>query len=354
MRKFTINMLSKADSVKAHGVLSAHDEQVNLVRDGLPECFTVVENRKIRADIMHYHTVNFRYTLTMPLTFGKCLRVGYVHFLPETVDGSIKLNWLYKKAFYWYLIKYYKMMHELVVVNPYFIEPLVAHGIKKERVTYIPNFVDEQQFFPLDDAHKKQLRIKYHIPTDKFVVLCVGQLQIRKGVMDFVEIAKQMPDVQFLWAGGFSFGSISAGYEDIKKIKDNPPANMSFLGIIDRELMNEIYNIADLLFLPSYEELFPMTVLEAMNTKTPILLRDLPIYDNILFDYYLKAKTTPEFIQIIQQLRDDQDYRKQAKEHAWAGHLFYNKKHVLKLWEEFYTSKLAKKRKVSPEQIRNA
>lgn len=27
--------------------------------------------------------------------------------------------------------------------------------------------------------------------------------------------------------------------------------------------MNEIYNLADMLFLPSYDELFPMIILEA-------------------------------------------------------------------------------------------
>jgi 1,2-diacylglycerol-3-alpha-glucose alpha-1,2-galactosyltransferase len=351
MKKYKINMLSKADSVQAHGVLSAHDEQVKLVKNGLQNRFEVVENKKIRADIMHYHTVNFRYTLTMPFTFGKCLRIGYVHFLPETVDGSIKLNWLYKTAFYWYLIKYYKMMHELVVVNPYFIDPLVKHGIKKERITYIPNFVDEQQFFPLEPKERMLLRQKYQIPDDQFVVICVGQLQSRKGVLDFIEIAKMLPDITFLWAGGFSFGSISAGYHEIKKEKEHPPANLKFLGIIDRPCMNEVYNIADMLFLPSYEELFPMTVLEAMNVKLPILLRDLPIYENILFDYYLRGENNQAFIDIIKRCQLDKSYYQAAQAHAWDGHLFYNKQHVLQMWETFYTSKLAKKRKVTVDEL---
>ena len=35
--------------------------------------------------------------------------------------------------------------------------------------------------------------------------------------MDFFALAKRMPDVEFIWAGGFSFGKISDGYEEIKK-----------------------------------------------------------------------------------------------------------------------------------------
>ena len=47
-----------------------------------------------------------------------------------------------------------------------------------------------------------------------------GQVQTRKGVMDFVEVAKKMPDVKFVWAGGFSFGAITDGHEELKKIMD--------------------------------------------------------------------------------------------------------------------------------------
>ena len=56
-------------------------------------------------------------------------------------------------------------------------------------------------------------------------VLGAGQVQTRKGVLDFVNVAKQMPDVQFVWAGGFSFGRITDGYEELKKLQENPPEN---------------------------------------------------------------------------------------------------------------------------------
>ena len=45
--------------------------------------------------------------------------------------------------------------------------------------------------------------------------------------------------------------------------------------------MNYLYNACDMMMLPSYEELFPMTVLEAMQCEIPILVRDLELYDEI-------------------------------------------------------------------------
>lgn len=333
---YKINMLSQAAKVKGQGVLSAYEEQVNLVREGLKEQFIVTENKWPRADITHYHTVNLRYFLSIPFAKMNGVTVGYVHFLPETVDSSLQLPGICKKVFYKYLIQFYKSMDYLVTVNPYFIERLGAYGVDEDKVTYIPNYVCDTQFFPIPDSKKQDLRAKYGLDQDKFTVLCAGQLQTRKGIFDFIEIAKQMPHMQFVWAGGFSFGKMTDGYKEIKEVVDNPPDNLKFLGIIDRELMNEIYNLGDVMFLPSFEELFPMTILEAMNCKTPILLRDIDIYKNILFDFYLKGNNIEEFKDILIRLESDQVYYEEASKKAWEGHLFYHRDHVLTMWETFY------------------
>ena len=341
---YTINMLSQAAKVKGQGVLSAYDEQVNLVREGLKGKFTVVENKWPNTDITHYHTINFRYFLSIPFAKISGVTVGYVHFLPETVDNSLQLPKLFKKVFYKYLIQFYKSMDYLVTVNPYFIKRLGAYGVDTEKVTYIPNYVCDTQFFPLPPKQKKDLRKKYGLDQDKFTVLCAGQLQTRKGIFDFIEVARQMPHMQFVWAGGFSFGKMTDGYKEIKEVVENPPENLKFLGIIDRELMNEIYNLGDVMFLPSFEELFPMTILEAMNCKTPILLRDIEIYKNILFDFYLKGNNVEEFKALLERLSLDEAFYEDASFKSWEGHLFYHRDHVLKMWDAFY-SEIAKESK---------
>ena len=143
--------------------------------------------------------------------------------------------------------------------------------------------------------------------------------------------------MQFVWAGGFSFGKMTDGYKEIKEVVDNPPPNLKFLGIMDRELMNEIYNLGDVMFLPSFEELFPMTILEAMNCRTPILLRDIDIYKNILFDFYVKGNNVEEFKILLERLASDETFYKMAVDKAWEGHLFYHRDHVSQMWDAFYT-----------------
>lgn len=332
----TINMLSEADMAKGQGVLSAYEELVSLVRKNLSDSFDLKINEVKFADIMHYHTISFKYYLTLPFTKIKSTTVGYVHFLPETLKNSIKLPKFATKVFYKYVIDFYKSMDFLVTVNPYFIDKLVEYGIDKDKITYIPNYVSSDRFFKIDNLKKEGIKKEFGIDKNKFVVLCVGQLQKRKGVKDFIEVAKKMPDVQFVWAGGFSFKQISDGYNELKKIVETPPKNVKFLGIIPREKMNDLYNISDVMFLPSYEELFPMTVLESANCNIPILLRDIELYKGILDGYYLKGNNNDDFEKEINMLKNDTEYYNKASVLSKKCSEYYSEENVAKMWKNYY------------------
>jgi len=273
----TINMLSSADKIKGQGVGSAYLEQVNLVQNGLDKEYKVVINKRERTEIMHYHTIDLKHYLSIPFAKRKGVTVGYVHFLPETVEGSIKLPNVIKKVFYRYIISFYRSMDYLVTVNPNFIPKLEAYNIDKKKITYIPNYVSNEKFYNLSNEDKYKAKEKFKIAKDAFVVLGVGQIQTRKGVIDFINIAKKLPEVQFIWAGGFSFGNITDGYKELKSEMDNAPKNILFTGIVERDLMNDIYNVSDVLFMPSYNELFPMSILESNEHLHPSASKRLRI-----------------------------------------------------------------------------
>ena len=131
-----INMLSKADMVKGQGVLSAHDEQVELAREVMENRAEILENAKGSSDITHYHSINPEYYLSTFRRRKQEALVGYVHFLPETVENSISLPRFAKNIFYKYMISFYKRMDYLVTVNPVFIDKLEAYGIPREKITY--------------------------------------------------------------------------------------------------------------------------------------------------------------------------------------------------------------------------
>lgn len=330
-----INMFSQANSVQGQGVGSVYSELMRLLQTRLLDEFYVTENRYGRADLTHYHTINPTYFLNS-FSPARGRKIGYVHFLPDTLTGSIKLPGFAKKVVGKYVIDFYKRMDQIVVVNPTFIDKLVAYGLKRDRVRYIPNFVSKTEFYEKTLVAKNAFRHQLGIPLDQFVVFGDGQVQARKGVGDFAKLAEANPGVQFIWAGGFSFGKITDGYEDYRQLVANPPANLRFTGIIDRSNLVDYLNLADLFLLPSYDELFPMSVLEAFSCGTPVLLRDLELYEAILDGYYLKGHDVTAFNQVLHQVMQDKTLLATYRKKAQAASEQYSETHLAEIWRDFY------------------
>ena len=351
--RYNIRMLSSATTVDGQGVGSAYLEQVALVKEQ-KDLFKVYENKEKMPkgehnDIIHVHTVDPKWRVRMG---KKTVNIIYVHFIPSTLDGSLKMPKLFFSVFKKYVMSTYRKADEIVVVNPTFIKPLVELGCKEENITYIPNFVSKDEFHPLEKEEVLALKKKYGIDPHKFVVMGCGQVQTRKGVLDFIEVAKSMPETQFVWAGGFSFGRMTDGYAELKKIMENPPENVKFLGIVPRKEMNGIFNMCDVLFMPSFAELMPMSILEAVNSSKAILLRDLDIYPDIFFDDYAKASDVKGWVEILRKWQEDESAYKEYCDKADHLSSFYSKEHVGKLWREYYPrvyDKWAKKKGIIKE-----
>lgn len=340
MEKLKINMYAGGLKYKGQGVGSNFYEQVSIVKT-LPDFEVTINQRNpMKSDITHIHTIN-------PSFYNKFrkkrINIMYVHFIPEYDDGSLKMpKWMFK-IYKNYVCKFYKKADEVIVVNPYYINDLVEKvGIPREKVTYIPNSVSDEMWHPLDKETNDKTKVEFGLPLDKFTVLGVGQTQTRKGILDFAKVAEANPDIQFVWAGGFSFGKLTSGYEEIKKLTENPPANLKFLGIVDRERMNEIFSMSDMLFLPSYQELFPMTLLECVNVEKPFLVRDLDLYKDIFLTKYLVGHDNEEFGALIRKLKDDPAFYEEIKQESIAIKKYYSPANVAKIWDAYYKRIYAK------------
>ncbi len=330
-----INMYSQADSVKGQGVGSAYQELIRLLKTHLADEFDVSINDSRKVDLTHYHTINPTFYLN---SFSKKRGriIGYVHFLPETLVGSIKLPKFMMSIFYKYVISFYNRMDQIVVVNPIFIDKLVNHGIKREKIKYIPNFVSKDVFYEKSAAEKAKIRAELNIPADKFVIFGDGQVQQRKGVDDFAKLAEQNPEIQFIWAGGFSFGKITDGYDHYKALVENPPKNLIFTGIIEREKLVDYCNICDLFLLPSFDELFPMSMLEAFSCGAPVLVRDLELYRAILDGYYLCGEDRKGMQDVITDVMAHPEILTKYKKLSNEVSEKYSEANLTKIWQQFY------------------
>lgn len=119
--------------------------------------------------------------------------------------------------------------------------------IKKSEI--INNFIDEK-----DIIRKKQ--------KSEFNILFVGRLSKFKGFFDLVYLSKKINE---------KVNIIGSGKYD----KDIIPRNMNIIGYINKEDMNKYYDNNLIFILPSYTEVFPLSILEAMARGLVILVSDV-------------------------------------------------------------------------------
>ncbi|PWJ86110.1 1,2-diacylglycerol-3-alpha-glucose alpha-1,2-galactosyltransferase [Oceanotoga teriensis] len=330
-----LNISSISDKVKGQGVDSAFKDQASMLKKS--KILEVSINSEEIKDICHIHTLDLKNFFLMKKYKRKNKKVVVsAHMVPDSIEDSLNIPKLFKKIFYKYMINFYKTADKCVVVNSYYKEELIKLGVKKENVLFIPNIANKDLFYNM--KIKNQLRKKYNIEDSKFVVVGSGQVQKRKGIDDFVKTAEVNNNMLFIWVGGFSFGKITSGYEKYKAIYDNPPKNVIFTGIVDRNTVVDYLNLSDVFFLPSYQELFPMSLLEASNCDMPLLLRDIELYKEILYDKYLKGNSYEEFSNILKELNENEDFYNSALNKSIELSEIYSEKNVIKQWENLYES----------------
>lgn len=329
-------MLSSSEKVAGQGVSGAYRELMRLLKRDATDELIITENQFIKADITHYHTIDVNFYLSTFFKKKVGRRIGYVHFLPDTLQGSLKMPGISQKILSKYVTSFYNRMDQLVVVNPIFIEDLVQFGIQREKITYIPNFVNKEKWFPLTQEERANFRKSKGWQETDFVVMGAGQIQRRKGIDDFIQLAIDNPDIQFVWVGGFSFGKITDGYEVYKKIMENPPKNLLFTEIIPQDEMRNYYGAVDLFLLPSFNELFPMTILEAASCGVPIMLRDLELYQVILKGKYIPAENVEKMNEHIRAIQSNRMMLEEYAARSAEISQEYSEETLLRIWLDFY------------------
>jgi glycosyltransferase involved in cell wall biosynthesis len=105
-------------------------------------------------------------------------------------------------------------------------------------------------------------------------VLFVGRLTEEKGIWDLLHVISDMstdyPDVTFTLAG------VAESLEDEARIhafceERNIASQIRFLGQVEGEEKTRAFVSADLFVFPSYEEIFPNVLLEAMAAGLPVV-----------------------------------------------------------------------------------
>ena len=123
----------------------------------------------------------------------------------------------------------------------------------------------------------------------------------RKGILDFVEVAKALPDYKFIWFGYTPLVSIP---KEVRDVINDHPNNVYFPGYVKGPIIEGAYLDCDCFFFASYEETEGIVVLEALASKANVLVRDIGVFDPWLIDKQdcYKANSNEEFIRYIDDI----------------------------------------------------
>ena len=110
-----------------------------------------------------------------------------------------------------------------------------------------------------------------------------------------------------------------------------------FLGAVRPDEVQQAMRESDVLVMNSTFEGIPMTILEALNCKLPIVVRNLEEYQGIVSDYCLLCEDVDGFDREINRLCRDSAYYEEARAKSAAGRDYYSTQNVAKMWDQFYS-----------------
>lgn len=190
--------------------------------------------------------------------------------------------------------------------------------VNNKEIRVISNGVDLEVFtknISLAEKFRKEFKLERH----EKVIMTAGLPFERKGILDLAKIAKEMPEYKFFWFGASSIKKILP--KKIRKVIENPPKNLIFPGFVDEDLLLGAYSSADLFFFPTYEENEGIVILEALAMNLPVLIRDIPVYEDWLTDEVncFKGNDNDEFKKKIKEISENKNLNILVNAHKVAN-----------------------------------
>jgi glycosyltransferase involved in cell wall biosynthesis len=167
------------------------------------------------------------------------------------------------------------------------------------------NNMDLNSFVIYPPVYWKEYRVQM---TEKNKYVTLINLNSNKGGNVLIQIAKRMPDVQFLGVEGSYNSQIkNTNIQNIRYMKNTPK-------------IQEIYSMTKILLMPSREESWGRVALEAMSSGIPVIANPTPGLREACGDAGLFADrdNVSEWVKIIRELLSSQSYYKKIGDASFA------------------------------------
>ena len=261
------------ETVKESGVGKAIDHQIKALK--LVGCdFTLDESDDF--DLVHINT-----TLLGSVHFAnKAKKMGkkviyHGHSTMEDFKNSFIFSNQIAPLFKKWLIHAYKKGDMVLTPTEYSKNILEGYNLDRP-IEVVSNGID-LDFWRKRPNDREIFYKKYDLNLEKKSVISVGLPIKRKGIDDFIKLAKRLPQYEFVWFGKLDKALMSP---EIKKEIENAPENFHTPGYVSSEDLRQAYSGSDLYAFLTHEETEGIVLLEALAVKAQILIRDIEIFED--------------------------------------------------------------------------
>ena len=167
--------------------------------------------------------------------------------------------------------------HNILAVSNYTKSLLLKnYKIKPLKIIIFPNTIDPKFLMPRSGSSKDDLRLRYNIGADKFVLFTLARLSFAEQYKGYDKVLAclpnlipQYPQLIYVLAGKADDKEFVRITELISqyKIKDH----VKLIGFIHDDELYAHYNMANLFIMPSYKEGFGIVFLEALIVGLPVI-----------------------------------------------------------------------------------
>ena len=257
-------------------------------------------NPKDDFDIAHINFYGLKsYRLAKKLKKQGKKIVYHAHSTEEDFRNSFIFSNQVSKLFKKWLIKCYTLGDAIITPTEYSKKLLQSYGIKND--IYVVSNGVELKNFGHDEKAGREFRKKYNFKKEDKIIVGIGLYIERKGIIDFVELAKQMPKYKFIW---FGYSPLIFSRKNVRKAVSTKLDNLIFAGYVEQDTICQALNGCDVYIAPTYEETEGITIIEAASCKTNMVVRDIPVFDGWLVDgknVYM-ARNVNEFKNKIEEI----------------------------------------------------
>lgn len=242
----------------------------------------VTFNPKDNFDICHINTLFYRsYRFMKKLQKKGIPVVAHGHSTKEDFLNSFKFSNIIAPWFNHNLMRMYKNANYIITPTTY-SKGLIENYKVKAKIFALSNGINLEKYHldtKYDDADVENFYKFLGLKKDDKFIIGMGFYFMRKGLQDFIEVARSFPDIKFIWFGQ-RYKFITS--RPIMKAIKNKPSNVILPGYINMNYKKVAFAKASLFFFPSYEETEGIVTLEALASKLPLLVRDIPVYNGWL------------------------------------------------------------------------